>query len=87
MSLNYFGRITSTKWPFLCNAQDKPVTYDAKDPTETKGSISVQIWTMRKPVLIENDTEHDCQNRENLLEDWKNKNKRQRKEKNYFFDK
>lgn len=43
---DYFGKITSTKFPFLCSARDRPVTYDAKDPTETTGAISVQMWMM-----------------------------------------
>ena len=42
----YLGKITSTKLPFLCSACDNPVTYDAKDPTETTGAISVQMCTM-----------------------------------------
>lgn len=40
---NYFGRITSTRCPFFCRAKDKPVTYDAKDPTAATGAISVQM--------------------------------------------
>lgn len=47
----YFGKITSTKFPFLCKARDNPVTYEAKDPTETTGAISVEMWTMWKPFL------------------------------------
>lgn len=43
---HYFGKITSTKWPFLCSAQDKPVMYGAKGPTEINGSISVHKWMM-----------------------------------------
>lgn len=43
---DYLGKITSTKCPFLCKARVKPVTYDAKDPTETMGDISVQMWIM-----------------------------------------
>jgi hypothetical protein len=49
--INYFGKITSTMCPFFCSAFDKPVTYDDKDPTDTSGSISVQIWIMWKPFL------------------------------------